>query len=170
MPSFSTDRFRAFLASCDRALTALEAALLSAAVLAMAVLNIANVVGRNLFDYSLTFGAELNRLLIVVITFAGIGYAARLHRHIRMTALSERVRGTAGAMLEAATLGGTGLLLLWLAWLSVQYVGRTAAVGSVTPSLRLPLYLIYVIVPLGLSVGGLQFLWQAVLRSGRRRP
>lgn len=168
MPSSSTTRFRTFLASCDRALTAIEAALLSAAVLTMAVLNIANVVGRNLFDYSLTFAAELNRLLIVIITFAGIGYAARLHRHIRMTALAERVRGAAGRWLEAAALGGTGLLLLWLASLSVEYVARTAAVGSVTPSLRLPLYLIYVVVPLGLAVGGVQFLWQAVRASTRR--
>lgn len=128
----------------------------------MAALNIANVTGRNLFDYSLTFTAEINRLLIVVVTFAGIGYAARNGRHIRMTALSERVNGLAGRILEAITLAGTAALLLWLAWLALDYVERTATVGSVTPALRLPLYLIYAIVPLGLAVGGIRFLLLAI--------
>lgn len=144
--------------SLDRFLAVCEAAILSTSILAMAAINIANVAGRNLFDYSLTFTAELNRLLIVIITFAGIGYAARSGRHIRMTALSERVHGLAGRVLETLTLAGTGALLLWLAWLALGYVERTAMAGSVTPALRLPLYLIYAIVPLGLAVGGIRFL------------
>lgn len=161
MPGSPIRRLRNVMTSFDRALAAVEAGVLSASVLAMAALNIANVAGRNLFGHSLAFAAELNRLLIVVITFAGIGFAARMQRHIRMTALSERLRGSAGRLLETAAMGGTGVLLLWLALLSLEYVARTAAVGSVTPALRLPLYLIYAVVPLGLAVGGLQFLVQA---------
>jgi C4-dicarboxylate transporter, DctQ subunit len=82
----------------DRALELTQSALLASAVLAMAALNIANVVGRNLLNYSLPFAGELNQLLIVLITFLGVGYAARFRRHIRMSAFSEQLRGVLTAV------------------------------------------------------------------------
>jgi C4-dicarboxylate transporter, DctQ subunit len=150
----------------DRALELTQSALLASAVLAMAALNIANVAGRNLFNYSLPFAGELNQLLIVLITFLGVGYAARFRRHIRMSAFSEQLRGRASRIWEIVTLVATGLLLLLLAWYALEYVMRTANVGSVTPSLRLPLYLIYAMAPLGLALGGLQFVLNAIRGRG----
>lgn len=158
------------LIALDLALSRLEAALLIAGVLGMAAVNLANVVGRNLFDHSLSAAAELNRLLIVLVTFVGIGYAARLNRHIRMTALSGRLGGRTAAAAESLTLALTGGLLLWLAWLALGYVLRTAAVGSVTPALGIPLYLVYAVAPLGLLLGGLQFLGGALRRVGQCWP
>lgn len=150
----------------DRALELTQSALLASAVLAMAALNVANVAGRNLLDYSLPFAGELNQLLIVLVTFLGVGYAARFRRHIRMSAFSEQLRGRAARIWEIVTLTATGLLLFLLAWYALEYVLRTANVGSVTPSLRLPLYLIYAMAPLGLALGGLQFVLNAIRGRG----
>lgn len=166
MPNNKTGALGAIAARLDRLLSLIQALLLSLAVLAMAALNIGNVVGRNVFDHSLPFAAELNRLLIVLITFLGIGYAARSRRHIRMSAFSERLGGRAARIWEITTLTLTGLLLLLLAWYALEYVDRTAGVGSVTPALRLPLYWIYSMVPLGLVLGGLQFLLNALRGRG----
>ncbi len=154
----------------DRALEIAQSSLLAAAVLMMAALNIANVASRNLLDYSLSFANEVNQLLIVLITFLGVGYAARFRRHIRMSAFSERLGERAGRIWEITTLSATGLLLLLLAWYALEYVSRTARVGSVTPALRVPLYLVYAMVPLGLALGGLQFLLNAIRRRGQIPP
>ncbi len=53
----------------------------------MATNTIANVIGRFVLGESLFFTGEVNRILIIMITFAGIGYAARHGRHIRMSAI-----------------------------------------------------------------------------------
>ncbi|MCB1313831.1 MAG: TRAP transporter small permease, partial [Sedimentitalea sp.] len=60
--------------------------MLAAGVLLMAANTVANVIGRVFFE-SLYFSEELNRILIILITFAGISYAARHGRHIRMSAI-----------------------------------------------------------------------------------
>ena len=53
---------------------------------------------------------------------------------------------------------GTAALLWLLAWYGLQYVLQVQRVGSVTPALRIPLWCLYAVAPLGLALGGLQYL------------
>ena len=71
----------------DSGVARIEAVMLAAGVLLMAANTIANVVGRFVLQSSIFFSEELNSILIVLITFAGISYAARHGRHIRMSAI-----------------------------------------------------------------------------------
>jgi C4-dicarboxylate transporter, DctQ subunit len=61
--------------------------MLAAGVLLMAANTVANVVGRFALGSSIHFSEELNRDPDRLITFAGISYAARHGRHIRMSAI-----------------------------------------------------------------------------------
>ena len=76
----------------DRALLQLERVVLGAGVLGIAGVSIANVLARNLAGGSLSFAEEVNQALMVWITFAGIGLAARRARHIRMAAFYDLLR------------------------------------------------------------------------------
>ncbi|WP_291737394.1 TRAP transporter small permease, partial [Leisingera sp. F5] len=76
-----------FLGVIDSAISRIESFLLAAGVLLMAANTVANVVGRFVLGNSIFFTEELNRILIILITFAGISYAARNARHIRMSAI-----------------------------------------------------------------------------------
>lgn len=71
----------------DEAVSRLESFMLAAGVLLMAINTVANVVGRFVLGMSIFFTEELNSILIILITFAGISYAARHGRHIRMSAI-----------------------------------------------------------------------------------
>ena len=71
----------------DTAIARIEAVMLAAGVLLMAANTVANVIGRFVLQSSIYFSEELNSILIVLITFAGISYAARHGRHIRMSAI-----------------------------------------------------------------------------------
>ena len=146
------------LARLDRWVEAFEALVLIFAILAMAALSIANVIGRNLFDHSLSFVTELNQALIVLITFVGIGYGVRHARHIRMSALYDQLHGWPRKALLVLSHFGTAVLLLALAWYAVQYVEQNARIGRVTPALQIPLYWVYMWVPVGLAMGALQYL------------
>lgn len=148
---------RKALGLLDRGIAAFEAAVLSGGVLAMALVTIANVIGRNVFGRSLAFADEVNQALLVLITFVGIGYAARRARHIRMSALYDQLRGRLRKVLMVLTSAGTAALLFVLAWFAVQYAWHIHELGSVTPALRIPLYLVYLWVPIGLALGGIQY-------------
>jgi TRAP-type C4-dicarboxylate transport system permease small subunit len=74
----------AALTAIDRGIEIFEKYVLSYGVMIMAVVTIANVFGRNVFQQSLYFAEEMNQFLIVLITWVGLGYASRKGRHIRM--------------------------------------------------------------------------------------
>ena len=149
------------LAAVDNAIARFEAFVLAFGVLLMAANSIANVIGRFVFAHSLYFSEELNQFLIVLVTFVGLGYAARKGRHIRMSALYDQLsdRGRKLLMILIATV--TSLVMFVLAYYSYEYVARLAKLGKVTPSLQVPLYLTYIWVPIGFVITGIQYLLTA---------
>lgn len=140
------------------AITRLEEACLAWGILAIAALTIANVLLRAVTGESLLFAMELSRFLIVLVTFMGVGYAAGRGRHIRMTAFYDAMgpRLRKAAMLTVT--GSTALLLFALTALAVDYVvGTVRPLGAVSPVLQVPSHLVYLIAPLGLFLGGVQY-------------
>lgn len=150
------------LATLDRGVEAVERWVLAGGVLAMAAVAIANVFARNVLGHSLTFAAEVSQLLVVLITFLGIGYGVRHARHIRMAAFYDQLTGRWRKGLMVLICLGTAALLFILAGLAIGYVVELAGRGRVTAALRLPLYWVYVWVPVGFVLGGLQYLLAAV--------
>ena len=145
------------LAALDGAIARFEAFVLAFGVLLMAANSVANVIGRFVFSQSLYFSEELNQFLIVLVTFVGIGYAARKGRHIRMSALYDQLGERGRKVLMIIIAAGTALVMFALAWFSYEYILRLAKLGKVTPSLQVPLYLTYLWVPVGFLITGIQY-------------
>lgn len=145
------------LDSVDRFLSKIEEFILAAGVIMMAINTIANVVSRFIFNHSIIFAEELNSIFILLVTFAGIGYAARLGRHIRMSAfydaMPDRYRKYMMVMITAVT----AIIMLGLAYLSVEYILSIYSKGRVMPALGVPVYLVYLWVPVGFLVTGIQY-------------
>lgn len=141
----------------DRGLLRIESTIVGAGILAIAAISIVNVFARNLLGGSLPYAEELNQTLMVWITFAGVGLAARRARHIRMAAFYDQLRGRSRKFAWMAISAGTSVLLLVLAWFAIAYVQTTYEIGGVTPALRVPLWLAYSVVPLGLALGAAEY-------------
>lgn len=146
----------------DTFISKVEAAILALGVLLMALNTVTNVVARFVFGNSIMFSGELNRILIIMITFAGIGYAARHGRHIRMSAIYDAlpVGGRKVLMIFIALF--TSAVMFFLFYYSLVYIADMYSKGRVLPSLRLPIWIIYIWVPLGFLVTGIQYLLTAV--------
>ena len=142
----------------DEALERAERAILAAGVLGIAGLGIANVVARNLLGGSLPFAEEMNQILVIAVTFLGLGHGVREGRHIRMSAVYDLMQGRVRKGLLLVTWTGTAVLLGYLAVLASRYVADVRALGSLTPALRIPWWIVYALVPLGLGVASLQYL------------
>lgn len=142
----------------DNGIARIEAGITGLAILAMALNTIANVLGRYVFSRSIYFSEELNEILMVTVTFVGLGYVTRKGRHIRMSALYDMVPERPRRWLMAAIALTTALAMLLLAWQAWEYVAKVAARGRLTPAMQIPLWWTYVAVVVGLALTGLQYL------------
>ena len=141
-----------------RWLSRLESAIIAGGILGIAGLTIGNVVAR-IFGGALFFAEELSQFLIVLVTFVGTAHAAARGRHIRMTAIYDALPDGARKALMMWIQGTTALLLFGLAFLSARYAfGTMKELGSVSPTLRAPLWTVYVVAPFGLTIAGVQYL------------
>lgn len=161
-PEHQPSSLPGILGTVDDGIARIEAVILAVGVLLMAVNTVANVVGRFVFGESLHFSEEVNRILIILITFAGIGYAARHGRHIRMSALYDVFPTKVRRVMMVIISFVTSAVMFFLCWYSVSYIHSVYETGRVLPTLGFPIYLIYLWVPVGLAVTGLQYLMTAI--------
>ena len=140
----------------------IENIVLSGAILLMAAINIANVLGDNLLAQGLAFAGEINQALLVIITFVGVAKAARHGRNIRMSAIYDQLKGPwrKGANIVITT--GSAVVMFYLAYYAVIYEMQVRSIGQATPSLGIPIWILYLLVPIGLFLAGLQYLLTTV--------
>ncbi len=150
------------LGPIDKAIGKTESVILALGVLLMALNTVANVVGRFVFGESLFFVEEVNRILIVMITFAGLGYAARQGRHIRMSAFYDVLPKIMRRYLMIFIAFTTSFILFFLGWFSISYVQSTYATGRLLPTLSIPVYLMFLWVPIGFFVTGVQYFFTGI--------
>ncbi|WP_126426602.1 TRAP transporter small permease [Brevibacillus marinus] len=141
----------------------LEKWIIAWSVIFMAALLIGNVLMRVVFHDSLASSEEVGRFLLITMTFIGSAYAARIGRHIRMSAiydmLSLRLRRTLMTIISLST----GLALLVVSYYCVQYVLFLFESGRVSNSLGIPMYLFMFFVPVGMFLMSLQYLSTAIV-------
>ncbi len=145
------------IAAISRVLQRIEEVLLSGGILLIAALTVLNVVTRTTLGFSLAYAEELSQFAIIVVTFVGLSYGASKGRHIRMTALYDQLgpRARKGVMLVISST--TSLLLFVLAAWSMSYIGTMQVLGTLSPALQVPFWVVYLAAPLGLVLAGLQY-------------
>jgi len=146
----------------DSLISRIESAMLAVGVLLMAANTIANVVGRYVFQSSIFFSEELNRILIILITFAGISYAARQGRHIRMSAIYDAMPPSMRKPMMIIIALVTAAFMFGLCWYSYGYIVTQAGRGRVLPALQIPVWWTLVWVPVGFFMTGMQYLLTAI--------
>jgi len=143
-------------------LNRLEEGVLAGAILLMAFLGVANVFSRSFLNTSFASIEEINQFLIILVCFVGLSYAARQGRHIRMTALYDQLPEAGRKIMMIFIVLATALLLMLLAGHALFYVRTLQILGSVTPVLQVPLWVVYLLAPLGLGLGALHYLLAAL--------
>ncbi|WP_303290183.1 TRAP transporter small permease [Marinobacter sp. SS5-14b] len=151
-----------FLGTIDEWIAKVEAVMLAGGVILMAVNTCINVIGRFIFGEGLFFSGEINRILIILITFAGIGYAARHGRHIRMSAIYDAfpAKGRKALMIFIALF--TSVVMFFLCYHSYGYIETLYDRGRILPALGLPIWWIYIWAPIGFAITGIQYLLTAI--------
>lgn len=146
------------LGSIDRGLGVAERIIVAGSILAMALLMSAHVVGNVLFGQGIAGTYEVTEMLIVVVTFVGVGYAARNARHISMSAVYDQLSGRLRKALLIVICLGTAILMFYFAYKSIDYVMTIYERGRTSASLRIPMWIVFVALPVGFILAGIQYL------------
>lgn len=141
----------------DLMLSRFEEFMLAVGVVSMAVVTITSVVTRFIFNDALTVTDELNMIFIIIVTFAGLSYAARNARHIRMSAIYDALSRPLRKLLIIFISSVTAFFMFVLTYYSYSYIVEVYESGRILPALGIPVFYIYLWVPIGFAVTGLQY-------------
>ncbi|PYZ95714.1 TRAP transporter permease DctQ [Alteribacter lacisalsi] len=146
------------LKKADDLLHKAEKLILSWAIIIITVMVVGNVLSRELTNRSWAFSQEISLLAVVVATFMGVSYAARKGRHITMSAFFDLAPKRVKKVLAIVNPLITAIVLFVFAYFALQYTLFNYGTGQTTSSLRFPIWIMTMFVPLGLFLGGIQFL------------
>lgn len=146
----------------DEWIARIEAVMLAFGVLLMAINTCSNVIARFVFGEGFFFSGEINRILIILITFAGLGYAARHGRHIRMSALYDSLAVRLRKILMIVIALFTSAVMFFLCYHAYDYIETLYSRGRILPALGFEIWWIYLWVPVGFAITGIQYFLTAV--------
>jgi TRAP-type C4-dicarboxylate transport system permease small subunit len=145
----------------DDLVSKVEGVMLAVGVIAMTVNTIAAVVSRFVFNNAITVTDELNVIFIVLVTYAGLSYAARNGRHIRMSAIYDAMPARIRKVMMILMTTVTSAFMFFLSFYAYAYILEVYESGRILPALGLPVFYIYLWVPVGFVMTGLQYAFTA---------
>ena len=137
--------------------------ILASGVFMMAGLLICNVVSRKLFSKSMASADEIGGSLLILVTFAGIGYAARKGRHIRMTAIFDTLSPKVQKILTIFISFVTMLTYVYVSSIALDYIEYTQMLGKVTSALEMPDWIRAAVIPIGFGLAAIQYLMNIII-------
>lgn len=142
----------------------IEEGILGLTVLLVAAMLIVHVIGRQLFGTGVTGQVELTQMSMVIITFAGLGYGVRKARHICMSAFYDQLKGLPrkAALVTISIL--TGTLMFYFCFHAWDYVEAIQSRGRDSSALQIPLWIPYMVAPIGFALAGIQY-WLTAIRN-----
>ena len=150
----------------DQILTWIENGIAGFALSAAAIIAIIQVILRTFFNYIIFWSEEAVIYLIILATFVGAVITLRRNEHVGVDVLpvflkerGKRAFGVLSALLVALYCAVLGVL----GWLMIT---EPAALSVVTPALKLPLWVVQIALPIGLTLMFLRAL-EIVYRTAR---
>jgi TRAP-type C4-dicarboxylate transport system permease small subunit len=124
-------------------------------MLIMFLLVSGNVIGRYFFRYSFNWAEELASIIMIWITFLGIGLAMRAGQIVAIETLYDYLPKRIALVVRALVALIIICFMVFLSYLGFLY--SNATIAQLSPSLRWSLGLIYLAIPLGSIIFILHF-------------
>ena len=129
-----------------------------AAVIIMAILMIVSVIMRTIFNNSLTFSEEIGQLLLIIVSFFGIGYCVRRNRHVNMSMVFDAANLKGKKIMMYIVSVVSAILMISLFILSIQYIMSVAKLGRTSPALNIPMSWFYISLPIGFIIAAIEYI------------
>lgn len=134
-----------------------ERGILSITTVLMSLMLVGNAISRSFFNKSWPFTEEVGKFGIIVLTFMGLGYATRRKMHIEMSGFYDMMPPKVQRIVAIGIQFISALVLLLCTYLAMKYVIHLYDLNQVTTILRVPLYLIMLVIPFGFLLASIQY-------------
>jgi TRAP-type C4-dicarboxylate transport system permease small subunit len=156
-------RTAAILGRLEKAGTLAEDAVLLVILISMILLAGSQIFLRNFFDYSLFWGDEMLRLMVLWLTVAGGLAASRMDKHISIEVLDrfmpDRMQMVTKVLIDLFTAAVCGLF----SWHSARFVMSSYEYGD-TLLKDTPAWMLQIILPVGFGLMAYRHLVYAIKR------
>ncbi len=146
-----------------------EVSILVFCVAALAILLITNVFARTFFQ-SIYFAEELSTFLVMLTTFTGVSYGVRRARHIRMGAFLDAMPPKMEKVFLIFISLVSAFVMGVMTWFSYLYLMNAMDRGHMTPALRMPRWIFYVIIPVGFGLACIQYIRTIIKNLTEKDP
>jgi len=137
----------------------------SIAVLSMTTVSLlvfGNVISRYGFGYTPIWSEELSRFLVVWSIFIGVAIGVRKNQHIGVDALirflPHKLKLASEVLLNLIGVVVIGILVVN----SFEFIRHTYEFEQLSPAMRIPMYIPYIAMPVGLSLSIIHFIHNIV--------
>lgn len=141
----------------------IEQTLMVLTVGGMTALLIVNVFFRFVLNNSISFAEELGGILMIACVYFGSPYCVRRSKHVRMTALIEKMPQKVGKCYSILIDLITAAVFIFLAYHVYQYCFDVYKMASKTVALRIPRWVCILPVVIGTFFTGLQYLFLVIM-------
>lgn len=129
---------------------------------AVSLLIFAQVVSRYGFNHTPIWSEELSRFLVVWSIFIGVAIGVRNNQHIGVDAvirfLPSKLKLASEVLLNLIGVVVLGILI----FNSIEFIQHTMEYEQLSPAMRIPMYIPYIAMPVGLSLSILHFIHNIV--------
>jgi TRAP-type C4-dicarboxylate transport system permease small subunit len=137
----------------------------SIAVISMTTVSLlvfGNVVSRYGFNYTPIWSEELARFLVVWSIFIGVAIGVRKNQHIGVDAiirfLPHKLKLASEVLLNLIGVVVIGILV----YNSFEFIQHTREFEQLSPAMRIPMYIPYIAMPVGLTLSIIHFIHNIV--------
>ncbi|MDQ0314477.1 TRAP transporter small permease [Amorphus orientalis] len=162
-PDAASGGVRTLLRILDKGLTAFEGVLLVVALSASVLFLVADIILRVAVNVALPWAAEATRYAIVWLVFIGGSRAALVGAHITIDALPEFLPTPAARLVTRIGLAISSAACAILAWYGIALVQRMTAFRQLSPSLEIPMWWVYLALPIGFALMTVRFAQAAIM-------
>lgn len=136
-------------------LNKIEEIFISIVLLSATILLFINVITRYCFGFSFKWAEEITRYMIIWVTFIGSSVCVRKQKHVGIDALLMKCPMNISWILKLIILVIGILFSCVLTIYGWKLTGSVVASGQLSPAMMLPMYLVYIAIPVG---GGLMII------------
>lgn len=137
----------------------------AAAIFALMVLGVAQIVLRTLFNTPVTGYIDLVELSMASMAFLGAAYSQRLGAHIRMELLIGQLHGRLLWVVEAFATAVAMIVIAVLIWYGAEHFLRSYTLGDTTIDAEFPVWPSKLLVPIAFAIWWLRLavqFWGAI--------
>lgn len=128
----------------------------------VSLLVFGNVISRYGFNYTPIWSEELSRFLVVWSIFIGVAIGVRKNQHIGVDALirflPHKLKLASEVLLNLIGVVVIGILV----FNSLEFIQHTREFEQLSPAMRIPMYIPYIAMPVGLSLSIIHFIHNIV--------